>query len=79
MVQTNVRPLLCSALGHPALGIKQSEMIATSAGLGDSQVKPSYESRLAAASARPGSLSKRYEGRGSLRPAVACLVGFRKL
>ena len=47
-------PLLCSAWGHPAWAIKQSEMAATCPGLGDSQAKPSCESRLAAASARPG-------------------------
>ena len=39
-------------------------MAATCAELGDSQEKPSYESRLVAASAGPG---------GSVRPAVACL------
>ena len=39
---------------HLAWAIKQSEMAVTCAGLGDSQVKPSCESRLAAASARPG-------------------------
>ena len=43
--------------GHPAWAIKQFEMAATCAGLGDSQVKPSCESRLAAASAGPGSHS----------------------
>ena len=42
------------AQGHPTGAIKQSEMAATCAGLGDSQVKPSCESRLAAARARPG-------------------------
>ena len=35
-------------------------MAATCAGLGDSQAKPSCESRLAAASAELGPLSKRY-------------------
>ena len=33
---------------------EQSEMAATCAGLGDSQVKPSCETNLAAASAQPG-------------------------
>ena len=37
-------------------------MAANCAGLGDSQVKPSCESRLAAASAGPGPLSKSYRG-----------------
>ena len=36
------------------LTIKQSEMAAICAGLGGSQVKPSCESKLAAASAGPG-------------------------
>ena len=39
-------------------------MATACAGLGDSQVKLCYESRLVAASAGPG---------GSVRPAVACL------
>ena len=45
---------LCYAQGHPAWSIKQSEMAATCAGLGDSQVKPTCESRLTTASAGPG-------------------------
>ena len=52
-------------------------MASTYAGLGDSQAKPSCESRLAAASAVPGAASKRYGG--SLRSAVAYLKGLRKL
>ena len=48
---------------------EQSEMAATSAGIGDSQVKLSYESRLATASV----------SWDSLRPSVTCLIGFRKL
>ena len=54
-------------------------MAATCVGLGDSQVKPDCESRLAAASAVPGTLSKRMGVGDSLRPAVACFKGFRKL
>ena len=50
----NVSPHLCCAWGQPAWAIKQSEMAATCVGLGDFQAKPSCESRLAAASARPG-------------------------
>ena len=45
-------------------------MAANCAGLGDSQVEPSCESRLAAASAG---------ARDSLKPAVDCLRRFRKL
>ena len=44
-------PVFC--LGPPCLSLKQSEVAATFAGLGDSQEKPICESRLAAASARP--------------------------
>ena len=40
--------------GTPAWPIKQSEMAATCSGLGDSQAKPSYESRLAAINVGPG-------------------------
>ena len=69
------QPHLCSTWGHCAWAIKQSEMAATCAELGDSQAKPNCESSLAAASARIGPLSLG----GSLRPAVACLIGFRKL
>ena len=47
-------PVFC--LGPPCLAIEQSEMAATCARLGDSQVKPSCESRLAAASAKPGAI-----------------------
>ena len=36
------------------LCLKQSELAATCAGLGESQAKPSCDSNLAAASARPG-------------------------
>ena len=36
--------------GYSDLSIKQSEVVATCAGLGDSQVKPSCESRLTATS-----------------------------
>ena len=39
---------------HPDCSIKHSEMSATYPGLGDSQAKPSCESRLDAASAMPG-------------------------
>ena len=53
-MQAKVSPHLCSAQGYPALAIKQSEMAAICAGLGDSQAKPSCESRLAAASVGPG-------------------------
>ena len=45
---------LCFAHICPTWAIKQSEMAATCAGLRDSQAKPSCESRLAAASFRPG-------------------------
>ena len=41
-------------LGPPCLNLKHSEMAATCARLGDSQVKPSCESRLTDASAGPG-------------------------
>ena len=64
MVQTKVSHNLCSAWGHPARAIKPSEMAATCAGLGDSQVKPSCESRLVAASDGLGPLSKKYGGWG---------------
>ena len=37
--------------GYSDLSIKQSEVVATCAGLGDSQVKPNCESRLGAISA----------------------------
>ena len=42
-------PVFC--WGHSAWGIKQPEMAATCARLGDSQAKPSCESRLTVASA----------------------------
>ena len=48
------QPPLCFAQDQPASTVNQSEMAATCAGLGDSQVKPSCESRLVAASAGPG-------------------------
>ena len=54
-------------------------MAATCDGLGDSQVKPICESKLAAASGILRTLSKRYRNWGSLRPAVDCLKRFRKL
>ena len=55
-------------------------MAATCAGVGEFQVRPSYESRLAAASAGPGATSQEVQAAGgSLRLAVACLRGFRKL
>ena len=49
--------------------MKQSEMAATFAGLGNS--KPSYESVLVAASAGSSVTYQKGAG-GSLRPAVAC-------
>ena len=54
VVQAKISPHMCSALGHPAGAIKQSEMAASCAVLRDSQVRPCCESRLVAASARPG-------------------------
>ena len=52
-------------------------MAPTCAGLGDSQEKPSCESRLAAAGARSGTTYKRYGAwelaGGLLRPVVAGL------
>ena len=52
-MKAKVSSHLCFARGTlPEL--KQSEMAATFAGLGDSQVKPSGESRLAVASTGPG-------------------------
>ena len=54
MMQVKFSPDLCFAQGNPAGAIKQSEMAATCAGLGDTQAKPSCESRLAAASVEPG-------------------------
>ena len=56
------------------MNYKQSEMVDTYVGLGDSQVKLSCESRLAAASAWSGPCLVSGTGaRVSLRPAVACL------
>ena len=52
VVQAKVSPHLRFAWAHPTC--LQSEMAATHAGLGDSQAKPSSESRLDAASAGPG-------------------------
>ena len=52
VVQAKISSHVCSSWVHPAWAIKQSEMASTCVGLGDSQVKPSYESRLAAPSAR---------------------------
>ena len=46
MVLAKVSPNLCSAPGHPTSAIKQSEMAATCAGLGDFQVKLGSESKL---------------------------------
>ena len=43
------QPPLMFCLGPPTSAIKQSEMAATCAGLEGSQVKPSYEPKLAAA------------------------------
>ena len=40
-------PVFC--LGHSAWAVKQSEMAANCAGLGDSQAKPNCDSNLAAA------------------------------
>ena len=54
VVQVKASCHLRFALGHPAGAIKQSEMAAACAELGDSQGKPSCESRLAAASPGPG-------------------------
>ena len=54
VVQAMVTPHLCFAQSHPAWAIKQSEKAANCAGLGASQAKPRCESRLAAASSRPG-------------------------
>ena len=54
MIQAKVIPHLCFAWDHPVWAVKQSEMTAVCVGLGDSLVKPSCESRLAAASAGPG-------------------------
>ena len=48
------QPLPVFCLRPPCLSIKQSEMVATYAGLRDSQAKPSCESRLAVASTQPG-------------------------
>ena len=77
MVQAKVSPKLCFAWGYSALDIKQSVMAPTCAGLGDSQEKPSCESRLAAAGARSGTTYKRYGAwelaGGLLRPVVAGL------
>ena len=50
-------------------------MAATCAGLGDSQAKPSCESRLVAASARPGTT----EPPDPMSMAIVGLRGFRKL
>ena len=47
---------LCFAQGYPAWAIKQSEIVATCAGFRDSQVKPTCESRLAAAGGRSGTI-----------------------
>ena len=69
MIQAKVSPHLCFAWGHPALAIKQSEKAATCAELGDSQVKPSCDSNLAAASAsasaRPGATLPEILGLGT--------------
>ena len=45
-----------------ALYIKQPEMAVTCAGLGDSQAKPSCESRVATASARSGATQQKVQG-----------------
>ena len=78
MVEAKVSPHLCFAWDYPVCAIKQSEMAATCDGLGDSQVKPSCESRLAAARCRAGATELTGLG-SSLRPAIAYLKGFRKL
>ena len=55
-------------------------MAATCAGLGSSQAKPSFEPRLAVASAMAWSLVVRGIGAGGLlQLAIACLREFRKL
>ena len=74
-----VKHHLCSTRGHSAWAIKQSEMAATCAWLGDSQAKLRCESRLTAASAGSGSLSRDMRASSLLRPAVDCLIEFRKL
>ena len=64
VVEYEVRPHLSFAQGHPAWAVKQSEMAATCARLRDSQEKPSCESRLVAASARPVALNQEEWGLG---------------
>ena len=63
--------------------IKQSEMVDTYVGLGDSQGKPSCESGLAAASTRPGATTRDVGTEGLLRLGllrpVVYLIGLRKL
>ena len=53
-VEAKVSPNFCSAGATLPEQIKQSEMAAMCAGLGGYQSKPSYGSRLAAASVGPG-------------------------
>ena len=53
VVWVKTSPHLCSALGHLASAIKQTEMAATFSRLGDSQVNLSCEFMLAAAIGRP--------------------------
>ena len=54
VVQAKVSPYLYFARCHLVCAIKQSEMAASCVGLGDSQAKPSSESRLTAAGAGLG-------------------------
>ena len=70
--QAKVSPHLCFAWGHPTRAIKQSETAATCGGLRDSQVKPSCESRLSAACARPGVTEQEGQGLGLIE-ASCCL------
>ena len=58
--QVQPPPVFC-----PACAIDQSEMVATCAGLGDSQAKPNCESRLAAASAMHGATLQEVRGLGA--------------
>ena len=65
VVQVKASCHLRFALGHPAGAIKESEMAATCAGLVDSPVKPSCESRLVAASVGSGAIWKVVWGPGA--------------
>ena len=72
-----VSPNLFSAWSHPARAIKQSEMAAICAGLGETQMKHGCESRLAAAHAGTGATYQEVWGLGSrgwgLTEAGCCL------